>query len=153
MKRVLTACLVSLLFAAPHAIAADTRVELSFQDLVNSPQAKAAGIDGSVRFYLAGQSHPAVVTKFGEGVSNKKTNGVGKDDAYGCKWAALSALIAFQESAKQKGANAVVDLHSFYKRNTVKNPVTYQCHAGNIVMGANIAGFRKVAEAMLALGL
>ena len=26
-------------------------------------------------------------------------------------------------------------------------------HAGNLVMGANIAGFRKVADAMLALGL
>jgi hypothetical protein len=97
-------------------------------------------LDGSVKFYLSGAATPKVSARMGDDISNKKTNGVGKDDAYGCKWAALSALIAFQESAKQKGANAVVDLHSFYKRNTVKNPVTYQCHAGNIVIGVTLKG-------------
>ncbi len=97
-------------------------------------------LDGSVKFYLSGAATPKTSARMGEDVSNKKTNGVGKDDAYGCKWAALSALIAFQESAKQKGANAVVDLHSFYKRNTNKNPVTYQCHAGNIVIGVTLKG-------------
>ena len=97
-------------------------------------------LDGSVKFYLSGAATPRVSARLGEDISNKKTNGVGKDDAYGCKWAALSALIAFQESAKEKGANAVVDLHSFYKRNTVKNPVSYQCHAGNIVIGVTLKG-------------
>lgn len=97
-------------------------------------------LDGSVKFYLSGAATPKISARMGEDVSNKKTNGVGKDDASGCKWAALSALIAFQESAKQKGANVVVDLHSFYKRSTVKNPVTYQCHAGNIVIGVTLKG-------------
>jgi hypothetical protein len=97
-------------------------------------------LDGSVKFYLSGAATPRVNARLGEDISNKKTNGVGKDDAFGCKWAALSALIAFQESAKQKGADAVVDLHSFYKRNTVKNPVTYQCHAGNILIGVTLKG-------------
>ena len=97
-------------------------------------------LDGIVKFYLSGAKTPKVSARLGEDISNKKTNGVGKDDAYGCKWAALSALIAFQESAKQKGANAVVDLHSYYKRNTVKNPITYQCHAGNIVIGVTLKG-------------
>ncbi|RZJ62150.1 MAG: excinuclease ATPase subunit [Acidovorax sp.] len=97
-------------------------------------------LDGSVKFYLSGAKTPKVNARLGENISNKKTNGVGKDDAYGCKWAALSALIAFQESAKQKGANAVVDLHSYYRRNTVKNPITYRCHAGNIVIGVTLRG-------------
>ena len=140
MKRVLTACLVSLLFAAPHAIAADTRVELSFQDLVNSPQAKAAGIDGSVRFYLAGQSHPAVVTKFGEGVSNKKTNGVGKSDEESCRWVALSVLKAFHDSAKARGANAVIDVVSYYKKNEFRCATNYECHAGGIMSGVALKG-------------
>ena len=97
-------------------------------------------LDGSVKFYLSGAKAPKVSARLGEDVSNKKTNGVGKDDAFGCRWAALSALKAFQESARQKGANAVVDLHSYYKRNAVKNPVTYQCHAGNIVIGVTLKG-------------
>jgi len=41
-------------------------------------------------------------------MSNRKTNGVGKKDRYGCKWAALSALIALQDKAKTYGANAVI---------------------------------------------
>lgn len=97
-------------------------------------------LDGSVQFYLSGARTPKVHARLGEGVSNKKTSGVGKGDADGCRWAALSALISFQESAKQKGATAVVDLHSFYKRNAVKNPATYQCHAGAVVIGVALKG-------------
>ena len=69
-------------------------------------EAKAAGIDGSVRFYLAGQKTPTVVSRFGEDVTNKKTNGVGKSDAESCRWVALSALKALQEGAKDRGAIA-----------------------------------------------
>ena len=97
-------------------------------------------LDGSVKFYLSGARTPKVSARLGDDISNKKTNGVGKVDADGCKWAALSALIAFQESAKKKGATAVVDLHSFYKRNTIKHPVTYQCHAGTFVIGVTLKG-------------
>ena len=97
-------------------------------------------LDGSVKFYMTGARTPAVSAKLGDDVSNKKTNGVGKDDQTACKWAALSALIAFQDSAKQKGANAVVDLHSFYKRNAVKDPVNFECHAGNIMTGVALKG-------------
>ena len=104
-------------------------------------------LDGSVKFYLSGARTPGVSAKLGEDTSNKKTNGVGKDDATACKWAALSALIAFQDSAKQKGANAVVDLHSFYKRNTIKDPVNYQCHAGAFVIGVTLKGtYARIAE-------
>lgn len=97
-------------------------------------------LDGSVKFYLSGAPTPNVSAKLGEDVSNKKTNGVGKDDATACSWAALSALMAFEASAKQKGANAVVDLHSFYKKSPTKDPVNYECHAGNIMTGVALKG-------------
>ena len=45
MKRFLTAVVLSLTIAAPNAFAGDTRVELPLQDLIDSPQAKEAGID------------------------------------------------------------------------------------------------------------
>ncbi len=97
-------------------------------------------LDGSVKFYMSGARTPAVNARLGEDVSNKKTNGVGKDDQTACKWAALSALIAFQDSAKQKGANAVVDLHSFYKKVPVKNAHEYECRAGAVVVGVTLKG-------------
>ncbi|WP_454831015.1 excinuclease ATPase subunit [Pseudoxanthomonas wuyuanensis] len=140
MKRILAASLLSLVIAAPHANAADKRVELPLQELLDSPQAKQAGIDGSVRFYLAGQPHPAVASKMGEDVSNKKTNGVGKSDEESCRWVALSVLKAFQESAKARGANAVIDVVSYYKKNEFRSATSYECYAGNIMSGVALKG-------------
>ena len=97
-------------------------------------------LDGSVKFYLSGAATPKVSAKMGDDTSNKQTTGVGTDDATACKWAALSALMAFEASAKQKGANAVVDLHSFYKKSPTKDPVNYECHAGNIMAGVALKG-------------
>lgn len=140
MKRLLAPVLLALLAAAPHAHAADTRLELSLQELVDSPLAKSAGIDGSVRFYLAGQSHPAVKQRLGEDVSNKKTNGVGKSDVESCQWVALSVLKAFQDSAKARGANAVIDITSYFKKNEFRSATNYECHAGNIMSGVALKG-------------
>ena len=140
MKRLIATALLTLSFTAPHAMAADTRVELSLQDLIASPEARAAGIDGSVRFYLAGQKTPAVASRMGEGVSNKKTNGVGKSDEESCRWVALSVLKAFQDSAKARGANAVVDVVSYYKKNEFRSATHYECYAGNIMSGVALKG-------------
>jgi hypothetical protein len=139
LTRSLIPALALALLASGPVVARDTKYMVPLQEILDMPEAKEK-LDGSVRFYLKGQPAPNVRQRFDEDVSNKKTNGVGKDDLTGCKWAALSALIAFQESAKQKGANAVVDLHSFYKRATVKDPVTYQCHAGAVVIGVTLKG-------------
>lgn len=97
-------------------------------------------LDGSVSFHLSGASTPAISEKLGDDVSNKKTNGVGKDDATACNWAALSALIAFEAKAKQKGANAVVDLHSFNKKQSTRDPVNFECRAGNVMAGVTFKG-------------
>lgn len=140
MKRVVIASLLTLMIAAPHAFAADRRVELPLQELLNSPEAKNAGIDGSVRFYLAGQKTPAVAERMGEGVSNKKTNGVGKSDEEACRWVMLSVLKAFQDSAKARGANAVIDFVSYYKKNEFRSATNYECHAGNIMSGIAMKG-------------
>lgn len=127
------------LIAVTAAQARDDTVMLPLADVVQLGLDQGK-LDGSVKFYLSGAATPRVSAKLGDDTSNKKTNGVGKDDATACNWAALSALMAFQSSAKQKGANAVVDLHSFYKKNPNKDPVNYECHAGNIMAGVALKG-------------
>ncbi|MDR7070498.1 uncharacterized protein YbjQ (UPF0145 family) [Pseudoxanthomonas japonensis] len=135
MKRLLTTGVTCLMLAATPTFAANTRLELPLQELIDSPEAKAAGIDGSVRFYLAGQKTPAVVSRFGEDVTNKKTNGVGKSDAESCRWVALSALKALQQGAKDRGANAVVDIVSYFKKKEFRSATNYECHAGGLMSG------------------
>ncbi|HIV73225.1 MAG TPA: excinuclease ATPase subunit [Candidatus Aquabacterium excrementipullorum] len=139
-----SALVVGVLSATP-ALARDTELHLPLADVLNMPEAQGK-LDGSVRFYLAGQSTPKVLKRLQSDVSNRKTNGVGKADDVACRWAALSALIAFQDKAKQLGANAVVDIVSYYKKDESKSATDYECHAGAVVVGVALKGtFANVA--------
>ncbi|TWG81822.1 hypothetical protein L602_000400001410 [Cupriavidus gilardii J11] len=143
---VLAAMAASAVLMSAPASARDTKYLLPFQDVLDMPEAKEK-LDGSVRFYLAGMKTPKVLERNGDDVSNRKTNGVGKSDEEACRWAALSALIAFQETARTKGANAVVDIVSYYKKNEFSSASEYECHAGAIVVGVALKGnYAKVAE-------
>ncbi|MEG2049007.1 MAG: excinuclease ATPase subunit [Comamonas sp.] len=124
------------LTAGTLAFASDDTVMLPLSDVVQMGLEQGK-LDGSVKFYMSGAKTPKVNAQLGEDVSNKKTTACGKDDATTCNWAALSALMAFQASAKQKGANAVVDLHSFYKKSPTKDAVNYEC---NIMTGVALKG-------------
>ena len=145
MKKTLVLGMIAAALAAP-ALARDEALKMSFADLLESPQAKAK-LDGSVTFFLAGQKTPKIIERKGEDVSNKKTNGFNKDAVTGCQWAALATLIAFQDKAKQMGANAVVDIVSYYKRETFTSATEYECHDGAFVTGVTLKGtYAKVAK-------
>jgi uncharacterized protein YbjQ (UPF0145 family) len=127
-----------VLFAA-MAVARDSVLHLPLADVLALPDAKLK-MDGSVKFFLAGADHPRVRSQLGSDISNKKTSGVGKDDEEACRWAALSALLSFQESAKRHGANAVVNLVSYFKRREFQSSTEYECHAGGVVVGVTFKG-------------
>ncbi|EMT5436115.1 MULTISPECIES: hypothetical protein [Stenotrophomonas] len=140
MRRTLMiATATALLALTSTASARDTRLEQSLQELVSSQAARDAGIDGSVRFYLAGQP-VGVQQRLGEDVTNKKTNAANKSDAEACRWVALSALRALQDGARSRGANAVVDIVSYYKKNEFKSSTNYECWAGTFVAGVALKG-------------
>lgn len=133
------------LTAAPAAQARDTEYKIPFAEVMEMPEAKQQ-LDGSVRFFFGDEKPGKVITTLGDDVSNKKTNGVGKDDRFGCKWAALSALVALQNSAKRQGANAVINVVSYYKRDTFKSNTEFECHAGAIIIGVALKGtYAKIA--------
>ncbi|WP_369348874.1 excinuclease ATPase subunit [Stenotrophomonas sp. JAG2] len=139
MRRFALIAATALLAVASTAQARDTRVEQSLHELVNSAEARNVGIDGSVKFYLAGEK-VSVVDRLGEDVTNKKTNAANKSDAEACRWVALSALRALQDGAKSRGANAVVDIVSYYKKNEFKSTTNYECYAGAILAGVALKG-------------
>lgn len=145
MKKTLMLALLAAVMAAP-AMARDTELKLPLADVLEMPEAKSK-LDGSVAFYLAGQKTPKVLEKKGEDSTSKKTNGFNKDDVTACKWAALSALVAFQDKAKRVGANAVIDIVSNYKHDTSSSSTEFECHAGNVVVGVALKGtYAKVAK-------
>ena len=97
-------------------------------------------LDGSVKFYFGNQKHPKVAKKFGEFMSNKKTNAFNKTDKFACEWAFLSAMLSFQDRAKKLGGNAVINLRSYYKKNEISSASEYECGAGGIIAGVTFLG-------------
>jgi hypothetical protein len=69
-----------------------------------------------------------------------RTNAVNKSDAEACQWVALSALKEFRRRAINEGGNAVINLHSYYKRNDLSDPTRYDCDAGFVVGGVAFKG-------------
>lgn len=120
-------------------MARDTVLHIPFADVLAMPEAQDK-LDPNMKFFLAGQATPKVIKRFSIDVSNPKTNGVGKTDEFGCKWAALSALINLQSSAKREGANAVIDIVSYYKKAEYRSATDFECHAGSIIIGVALRG-------------
>lgn len=135
-KIVLTAAAVLLFPLASQA--RNSVLHLDFQSVVDAAIADGQ-LDGTVKFYLKGKGG-AVKKTFPEAVSNKKTNAFNKTDEEACAWALRSVLISFQENAKKHGANAVVNLVSYYKKNEYKSATQYECHAGAMVAGVAMKG-------------
>lgn len=146
MRIVLALAALSSALIASDVEARDTRLEVDFAETIERGLREGV-LDGSVRFYLAGVEHPAVQQPLGNGASSRKTNAVGKSDEAACEWAALSVLKAFQEQAKRKGANAVVNVVSNYDRVEFRGEGTYECRAGTLMAGVALKGeYAKLAD-------
>ncbi len=144
--RLSAAVLLASMAVATTASARDTVLYIPLADVLSMPEAQDK-LDKNMKFFLAGQSTPKVIKRLSTDVSNPKTNGVGKSDEFGCKWAALSALISLQNSAKREGANAVVDIVSYYKKTEYRSATDFECHAGAIIIGVALKGtYAQIGE-------
>lgn len=104
-------------------------------------------LDGSIKFYFGNQETPKIITKLGSDMTNKKTNAFGKSDEKACNWAFLSAMVALEKRAQQLGANAVVNIVSYYDRKVMSSTTEFECHAGAIIAGVVFkADFVKIAD-------
>ncbi len=137
LKMSLIAATVGLAVAG-QAQAADRTTHVTYEQAISA--AKAAGkLDGSVAFYPSGTGPKGTIVS-ANAVTNKKTNAFGKSDEESCLWAAQSALITMQDAAKKAGANAVVNLMSYYKKVEFKSPTDIECHAGAVISGVALKG-------------
>jgi uncharacterized protein YbjQ (UPF0145 family) len=111
----------------------------SISEALNTEDAKQK-LNKDIRFYFGDQSHPKITKNFGEFMSNKKTNAFNKTDERACQWNFLSAMISFQERAQRMGGNAVVNIRSYYKKNTISSQAEFECGSGAFVSGVTFLG-------------
>lgn len=135
----LTLALTLALAAALPAQARDTKHLLPLDSTADMKD-KEGILDGSVKFYFAGQAHPAVPEKIATDVTNQKTNAVGKSDEEACKWVFLSALVQLHKKARELGGNGVVNIVSYYKKNEMASATQFECHAGATMAGVALKG-------------
>lgn len=140
MRKLMVVMMVSLVTGAFSSVhARDSTSMYSLSDALGTEAAKSK-LDGSVRFFFGNQSHPGVSQRFGEVMTNKKTNAFNKTDKRACEWAFLSAMISLQNRAQREGGNAVINIRSYYKKHEVSSSTEFECGAGNVIAGVTFKG-------------
>lgn len=130
---------VSGVLGSPKTEARDTKNMWPIADAMNSDDAKAK-LDQGVQFFFGDSPHPPVEKSFGEFQSNRKTNGVGRSDKQACEWTFLSAMISFQERARRLGADAIINIESYYREVPISSATEYQCGSGALMSGVTFRG-------------
>ena len=97
-------------------------------------------VDSNIELYFATQPHGEIIESLGTFVTNKKTNARFKSADTSCKWVFISAILSLQAKAAVQGGNAVVNIHSFYKKNQMFSEEKYECHDGKNVSGVALKG-------------
>mgnify|MGYP003557047438 FL=1 len=140
MRRLTLALATVLTLAvAPTADARDTRQQFDIATAIAAGKADGT-LDGSVQFHFKGARAPAVGERLGPANTNRKTNAFGKSDGKACQWVFLGALKALQEAARERGANAVIDIESNYKNQVFSSATQYECGAGGLMAGVALKG-------------
>jgi uncharacterized protein YbjQ (UPF0145 family) len=116
--------------ASAPAEARNVVYTLAMDEVLRMPAAERE-LDGSVRFYLSGQEHMPAVIWHGEDVVRGNIRGAGEQEIESCKRAALKALVQYQEKARKLGANAIIDMVSYFKEQPYISRSAYECHAGS----------------------
>lgn len=139
-KKLSVAALAGLLLAVSSiSEARDSRHMLSIKQAMSVPTARAK-LSGDIQLLFGREKNSGVVQRFGEFTSNRKTNALNKSDTEACNWVFLSALLALQERARREGANAVVNIRSYYKKHEVASETQFECGAGTFVAGVALKG-------------
>ena len=126
MKIITIILAFTLVLMAPQAYSRDTKHMMSIQEALASPNFKAK-LDPSISLYFGDQTHP-------------KVERFNKTDEEACQWVFLSTLIALTERAKKEGGDAVINIVSYYKKDTFSSNTEFECHAGSFVSGVALSG-------------
>jgi hypothetical protein len=124
----------------PSASHATNLMYMPFETVL-SDAIRAGRLDGSVKFYLIGNGPQGTQQLLRRDVvSDLRTNGFNKSDHDSCEWVLQSNLIKLQADAKRVGANAVVNIVSYYDQHVRKDLNTYECRAGVFVTRVALKG-------------
>ncbi len=138
MKKMLTVMFGAIVVIGV-AQARDTHLKLPLKDAMETADYKSK-VDPNIKLFFGAQEHPKPAQSFGTVKTNKKTNFFNKSDKEGCEWVFISAILALQQAAKERGGDAVINIKSNYKNAEFSSETEYECGAGAVTGGVAFAG-------------
>ena len=111
------------------AQARDTHLKLPIKDAMATADYQAKVRPGHQDVFRCAGA-PEAGAELGTIKTNKKTNFFNKSDKEGCEWAFLSAMLALQYAARERGGNAMINISSNYKNIEFTSETEYECGAG-----------------------
>jgi uncharacterized protein YbjQ (UPF0145 family) len=87
------------------------------------------------------------LTRFGTYAVTPRSSAAGMSDEKACYGAFQWTLVNLENRAQRLGANAVVNIVSFYKKNEMSSAIEFECHVGNVIASVFLRGdFVRIAE-------
>ena len=140
MKKSLTFTLgivTIFLFCAPYLYAADEVHLISIDDALKTNRHL---FNSDIKLSFSSEAPVNIIQDKGYFVSNRKTDGYWRSLQSSCNRAFASAIISLQDRAVVEGGNAVIDIHSFYKKREMFSESVFECHKGGIMSGVALKG-------------
>ena len=126
-------------FLPGQAFSEDTINHFSIQHALGQAVAKKK-VDPRIKLVFGKKLDPAKMRDLGTIIANPKTNGFNKSDEEACLWVFVSAVLELQEQARIRGADAVVDIVSYYKKNVYADEQKFECAKGTFVAAVALRG-------------
>lgn len=95
---------------------------------------------GAVKFFFATQKSPEILTKLGSYLAAPRTGAGGRTDQRACHEAFLWTLVDLEKRAQRAGANAVVNVVSYYRKKEMASATEFECHVGNVIVTVWLKG-------------
>lgn len=139
MRGLFIPLLLSLLLIPSSVYARDDIGSYSIKEALDLEQSKEE-LGNDIKFFFGNQAHGKILKNYGVVRTNKKTSAFGRSDLDACQWVFLSAMITLRDSALTEGANAVINIKSYYRNDLTSSEDTFQCGAGAFVAGVALVG-------------
>jgi len=95
---------------------------------------------GAVKFYFATQKSPEILKYLGSYLAVPRTGSAGRSDQRACHEAFLWTLVHLEKRAQRAGANAVVNIVSYYRKRERASTSEFECHVGNVIVTVWLKG-------------
>lgn len=135
---VLVLSLIALNAFVQPVAARNVPYTLKIQDVLDSAEFRDK-VGSSVAFAF-GNRKVAVSATLDEIVANARDHFKGRSDEGACRGTLILALQELKRRAQNSDGDAVIDIVSYFRRQTFSSPTEFECHAGSSGVFVSLKG-------------